>query len=263
MTDAATFDDSNSLGPREPMRGAFIAALTVHGLIIGALALSAWLGRTENWGGKTAGGGAVAIQTVASIQLQHRGLENPVANDSQSEVPQIEPTKQVDRAKQEIPKPDAIALRTKTKPKEAPVESQHHIYKSFRELAPNQQKSSIPQQVSNQMYSATPGAGQVGGMNTTLGARFSGYAAQVRDIVARNWRTNDVNPNLQTAPPVIATFDLMRDGSVRNVQIVQRSGTPALDASVLRAIQDSQLPPFPPELDKNSAKVEFTFELKR
>src|ERR1041384_4198970 len=111
MTGAATFGDASSLGPREPMgqpmRGAFVAALTVHGLIIAALALSAWLGRTEKWGDKNAGG-ATTIESVNSIPIPHRGLENPVANDSQSEVPQAEPTKQIDRAKQEVPKPDAI-----------------------------------------------------------------------------------------------------------------------------------------------------------
>jgi TonB family protein len=62
---------------------------------------------------------------------------------------------------------------------------------------------------------------------------------------------------------VIATFELMRDGTVRGIRIAQSSRVPALDFSVRRAIEDAQLPPIPAEFDKSSATVEFSFELKR
>jgi TonB family protein len=62
---------------------------------------------------------------------------------------------------------------------------------------------------------------------------------------------------------VIATFELLRDGSVRNLAILQGSGISTLDFSVRRAIQDSRFPPIPAGFDKDYAKVEFTFELKR
>jgi outer membrane biosynthesis protein TonB len=48
------------------------------------------------------------------------------------------------------------------------------------------------------------------------------------------------------------------------MQLLQTSGVPSLDFSVKRAILDaSPLPPIPPGFDRDSAKVEFTFELKR
>jgi TonB family protein len=73
-----------------------------------------------------------------------------------------------------------------------------------------------------------------------------------------------VDARIQTAPIVIATFDLMRDGSVKNLQLLQRSGISSLDSSVQRAILDaSPFPPIPPGFDRDSAKVEFQFELKR
>ena len=73
-----------------------------------------------------------------------------------------------------------------------------------------------------------------------------------------------MDARVQTAPVVIASFDLMRDGSIRNLRIVQRSGISALDYSVQRAILEaSPFPPIPAGFDKDSAKVEFTFELKR
>ena len=44
---------------------------------------------------------------------------------------------------------------------------------------------------------------------------------------------------------------------------MRRSGIPSLDLSVQEAIENSKYPPLPPEYDKSSATVEFTFELKR
>jgi protein TonB len=69
---------------------------------------------------------------------------------------------------------------------------------------------------------------------------------------------------LQTAPVVIATFDLARNGNVSNLKLLQTSNNSALDFSVKRAIQDaSPFPPMPNCIDKDTARVEFNFELKR
>jgi TonB family protein len=181
-------------------------------------------------------------------------------------VPQTR-TDPVDRVKEEIPKPDAIPIKTKmVKQKPAEVASQHQRFRPYDELDKNQLTSKTAPQVSNPMFTAQPGAGQVSAGTSTLGVRLAAYGAQIKEIVARNWRTNDVDPRRQTAPPVIATFELMRDGTIRNLEILQGSGLPALDISVKRAILDSNpLPPIPQNqgFDKPYAKVEFTFELKR
>jgi TonB family protein len=260
MSHAGTFDH------RDPMRGAFAAALTLHAALIGALVLRA-LDRSKPFGDNNPGGGAVAIQAVNSIPIPHHGEQNPLATDTQSEVPQTR-TDPVDRVKEEIPKPDAIPIKTKmAKQKPAEVASQHQRFRPYDELDKNQLTSKTAPQVSNPMYTAQPGAGPVStNANTTLGVRLSAYTSQIIGIVAQHWHTADVDPRLQTAPPVIATFELMRDGTVRNVQILQGSNIPALDISVKRAILDSnKLPPIPQNqgFDKDYAKVEFTFELKR
>jgi TonB family protein len=264
MTQTMTAD--GMLNRRDSMRGAFAAALMLHASLIGALVLHA-LDRSQPFGDKNAGGAAVAIQAVNSIPIPHHGEQNPLSNDTQSVVPQTL-TQPVDRVKEEIPKPDAIPIKTKMpKQKQAPVASQHQRFRPYDELEKNQLTSKTAPQISNPMFTAQPGAGQLSmGANTTLGVRLSAYVSQIIGIVARNWRTSDVDPRLQTAPPVIATFELMRDGTVRNLQILQGSGISALDISVKRAILDSApLPPIPQNqgFDKDYAKVEFTFELKR
>jgi len=252
------------LEEHESIRGAFLGAAALHAAIAGALALNGWLGHMDSFGAKDAGG-AVSIEAVNSIPLPHSGPENKLANESKSETPET-PAPPVERVKGEKPPPDAVPLKSKAiKKKEAPVASVRQRYRPFDQLEKNQLTAAQPPQVSNPLYSAMPGAGRVGaGANTTLGTRFAAYSAQVQQLVAQHWRTGDVDPRIQTAPTVIATFELMRDGSARNVQILQGSNIPSLDFSVKRAILDaSPFPPIPPSFEREFARVEFWFELKR
>jgi len=248
----------------DSLRGPFFGAVALHGALIGGFFLSTSLaGHRTSFGALQAGGNAIGVQAVNTIPLIHHGSPNPVANDTESEVPQT-PVKAPDRVKAEKPPPDAIPLKIKkAKKKPAEVAAARQHFRPLEELLPNQITSSSAPQVSNPAFSAVPGSGRLGtGANTTLGNRFAGYADQIRQIVASKWRTGDVNA--QSGPIVIATFDLMRDGSIRNLQLLQRSGNTSLDLSVQRAIQDSApLPPIPPGFDRDHASVEFWFELKR
>jgi TonB family protein len=55
----------------------------------------------------------------------------------------------------------------------------------------------------------------------------------------------------------------MKDGSIRNLTIVESSRISSLDSSVRRAIEGVTLPPLPTGFPHSSAKCEFTFELKK
>lgn len=253
------------LDSRESIRGAFAGAVALHVSIVAAVLISGWIAtHSDNFGAKDAGGAAVGIEAVNSIPIPHHGMENPVANDTQSETPQAPVKKPEVREKAEKPPKDAIPLKMKNLKKPAKVASERQRYRPYDELEKNQLTSTQAPQVSSKLYSAQPGSGRVGtGANTTLGNRCAGYAAQIQQLVAQHWRTGDVDPRLQTAPVVIATYTLLGDGSIRDLQLLQTSNIPTLDFSVRRAILDSQFPPIPAICGKDSAKVEFTFELKR
>ena len=250
------------LDEREPVSGAFLAALGLHVAVIGGLTLFAWVTKPETMGAPNAGGAAVGVEAVKTLPFAHSGPTNPVANDSKSDLPQT-PAKQEAVKERPIPE-DAVRLKGRT-PKKAPQVTAPSRLRPFEELAPNQLTSSQPQMVSNQAFSAMPGAGRVGtGANTTLGNRFPEYAARIQQIIAGKWRTSDVDANVRTGPPVVATFEILRDGSVRTVTLLDKSGISSLDFSVQRAILDANpLPPLPKGFDKDSAKVELWFELKR
>jgi len=256
------------LDVRESMRGGIWGSLALHGTLIGiALAYAFMNANVVQFGDPNAGGSAVGVEAVKSIPIPHQGQPNPLANDTQSQVPQT-PAKPVERKKEEAPPPDAIPLRDRNaKKKPAKLASERQRFRNYDELQQNQLTTPAAPQVSNPIYSAQPGSGRIGtGMNTTLGSRCGAYAEQIKQLVAQRWNTGGVDARLTTAPVVIATFDLNRDGSISNLKLLQTSGIEALDTSVQRAILDSSpFPPIPPVgcTDKSSARVEFNFELKR
>jgi protein TonB len=248
----------------EPLNRAFIAAVTLHVTLIAGMGIYGWVSsHHESFGAPDAGGGAIGIEAVKSIPLLHSGQQNPVANDTESQVLQ-QPSKPVEREKEEKVSPNAVGLKMK-KRLPAYVASEHQKFRPFKQIDENQVFAQQAPQVSNPLFSAMPGSGRIGtGANTTLGTHFSAYAQQIQQLVAQKWHTNDVDARVQTAPVVIASFDLMRDGRIRNLRVVQQSGVSALDYSVQRAILEaSPFPPIPAGFDKDSARVEFTFELKR
>lgn len=248
----------------EPLNRAFVAALTLHVTLLACMGIYSWVSsHHESFGAPDAGGGAIGIEAVKSIPLLHSGQQNPVANDTESQVLQ-QPSKPVEREKEEKVSPNAVALKMK-KRLPAYVASEHQKFRPFKQIDENQVFAKQAPQVSNPLFSAMPGSGRIGtGANTTLGNHFPGYAQQIQQLVAQKWHTSDVDARVQTAPIVIASFDLMRDGRIRNLRVVQQSGISALDYSVQRAILEaSPFPPIPAGFDKDSARVEFTFELKR
>jgi TonB family protein len=253
-------DRSESLGKQ------LAGSVVLHAAIFGSLVL--WgtvLAHRDVWGGPNQGGGSVAINVVNKIPLPARsGAVNPLANDTESSIPTPPPApKAVKRVEQE--EPDAIPLKGKTRQKTATVDrSAQNTWRAKQEYQPNQLYSQAGPALVSPMIGQV-GSGGVGvGQGTPFGNRFGNYVMILRQRVAEKWRTNDVDARIHTLPVAIVTFDLMRDGSVSNVHVAQSSGNTALDYSAQRAIYDaSPFPALPAAYDRNSATIEFWFELRR
>ena len=248
------------LEEQDSLRTPFVGSVLLHAGVFGLLLLSTFQFQRahETWGGPTHAGDIVTVGQVKTIPLPSRkGPINPVANDTESQVqqaPKPEPKKKVQVEEK------AIRLKSRTA-KQQPKPQALQRYRS-EPIKPNQVFSQEAPAARTPMIQKA-GTGEIGvGPNNILGDRFGAYADLVIRRVSDKWDTAGLAG--QAAPIVIVTFDILRDGSIRNVQIVQRSGNSSLDYSVQRAVTDAApFPPLPPNFDRSEANVELRFHLQR
>ncbi len=253
----------------ESLRKPLLRSLALHGAVFAVLAISISLPqhKVEPWGDLNGGGpGSVAISMVNRIPLPSRaGIVNPVANDTESSVP-APPPKPKEARKALPPEPDAIPLKGRAAKRAATESASTNKWRAQQQDRPNQLYSTTGPALVSPMIGQT-GSGGVGvGQGGPFGNRFGWYVDLLKRRVAEKWRTGDIDARIRSAPPVVVTFMIQRDGTVppNSVRIVQRSGNPALDYSAQRAVLEaSPLPQLPPGYEKNDATVEFWFELKR
>jgi len=197
---------------------------------------------------------------VKSIPLPSRtGRVNPVANDTESQVqqaPKPEPKKQV-----KVPDEKAIPLKSRSAQKQPKQQAQQR-YRA-EPLRENQVTSEQAPAAVSPMFQK-PGTGEIGvGPNDAFGNRFGAYADLVIRRVSEKWDTAGL-AGLRTAPLVTITFDIQRDGSVKNFRIAERTGNSTLDYSAQRAVMDAApFPPLPQGFERNVANVELRFHLQR
>jgi len=263
MTPRSMTSRIDILDEQDSLRAPFLGSVAFHAAVFGLLTIGgiSYQHSREIWGGpKTQAGDAVQVNAVKNIPLPSRtGPVNPVANDTESQVqqpPKPEPKKQV-----KLPEPKAIPMKSRFVEKQ-PRQQAPQRYRPYPPV-PNQVFSSQAPAAVSPMFEK-PGSGGVGiGPNSVFGNRFGAYADLVVKRISEKWSTSGL-AGMTSAPVVIVTFDILRDGSIRNPQIAQRSGNTTLDYSSLRAVTDAApFPPLPAEYDRNVANVEVHFQLQR
>jgi len=220
-------------------------------------------------GSPTGGGiGSVMVSPVATIPLPSRsGPENPVANPTESAVPEPPKAKTKAQPKVKAVEEKAIPLKSRNAEKRpAEAASRPNKWREQQKDLPNQTYSDVGQQVNTKMYGITGGGGVGVGDSSPFGTQFGWYATALRDQVARNWNTTGLDPRITTAPAVVVSFTIKRDGTVdaRSVRVVQTSGNSVLDVSAQRAVLEAvPFPALPPQFPRDHADVELRFELRR
>jgi protein TonB len=253
------------LDERDPMRRPLLASAALHGALALLLTVGSFIKRTpEHWGDPLSTGGSTVVNPVARIPMPARtGELNPVANDTESQVPKAPPeAKPATRAPE--PAPDAIAIKGRETKKSSPKTAANDRYRPYETPRQNQVFSSAGGALVSPIMGTT-GSGTTGlGTGSPLGDRFGAYASLLAQRIAQNWRTQDIDPRIKTAPPVVVNFTLMRDGTIRNIGVKQSSGNPLIDRSAVRALYDlGKFEPLPRAYERNEAVIEFWFELKR
>ena len=103
---------------------------------------------------------------------------------------------------------------------------------------------------------AALGAGGRGGPGIVKGIDFIIYQNRMLSTIKENWAWVGQRSNLR----VVVHFGIKENGEVVGLKIVQPSGDPSYDESVLRAVKKSSPLPAPPEsYRKDFADVELTF----
>jgi protein TonB len=258
----------DNLDQRNSLSVPLVVSVVVHGGLFSLIALYTSLGMSGRvtWGNphSLGGGGSVGVQSVKQLPMPVRsGATNPVANDTESRVPQAP---KPEPKKVRAPEPDAIPLRARDVPRKSTFmrSQQPSDYQNRQQGRANQLYSSKGQALSSNMFGGMQGTGGVGVGRGTFGSRFGWYSDLLEQRVSQKWRTDEVDPRLQTAPPAIVTFEIRKNGSIGSVKILQSSGNRALDYSAQRAIfEAAPFPPLPQGYDRDSAQIEFWFQLKR
>jgi TolA protein len=105
---------------------------------------------------------------------------------------------------------------------------------------------------------AALGPGGRGG-GTVKGMEFIIYQNRMFSSIKENWAWVGQRSNLR----VVVHFSIKDNGEITGLKIVQPSGDPSYDESVVRAVKKSSpLPPPPESFRKDFADVELTFRPK-
>ena len=263
-----------SYAPAHPgadnLKKPFVWSVVLHGLLFGSLAVSTLLShRGDAWGGP--GGNSVAVGLVGN--LPGVNLPRPEA---------VTTSRVVDTSKglyksEPQPKPKEVEPETKKIPEFAKEKAPHYVTRPSKILEDKTPppanavpyggggSPAMPYSSQFTMSGATQGgmgfSGPGGGDFT---GRFPSYVDGVRNRISSNWLQSTVDPSVRWAPRAQFSFQVLRDGTVANVQMTQSSGNRSVDNSALRAIlSSSPMSPLPSGYSGNSVTVEFWFEFRR
>ncbi len=257
------------LDEQERLGKPLVGSLALHvGVVAFLIAFNWWTnhGRVQ-LGDPNAMGGAVGITPVSSIPLPHRtGQTNMVANDTESQVPSA-PKKVKETKRTPREDPDAIPLRTKKRNKRLQeLVARNQTYRPVDSDVRNQVYSSTGAAVQSPLFGGQAGMGGTGLGNGVFGQRLGWYAQLIQQTIANHWgmESASISGATTSSRRVTLAFAIQRDGSITGVRVLESSGNPQVDYAAQRAVlKSSPLRRLPEEFERNTANVEFWFQLQR
>jgi protein TonB len=257
--------------PPPSLTAPFSAALVLHAVFAALLLLPFFHGKQgESWGGP---GGSISVGLVGNV---------PAVPLPKPDV--VSASRVVDESKglykKEPPPPpeiknDAIPIPKfdKLKPPPKYVTKPSKVLENPKPPPPN----AIPYGGGGTPTVPTTSFALGAGTATQAGMGFSGpggggdfaskydwYVRAVQGKVSSNWLQASVDPSIQFAPRAVVTFQIMRDGTISNIQVTQSSGNGSVDTSAKRAVLGaSPVQRLPNDYSGNFVNVEFYFDFKR
>lgn len=256
------------LARQESLSGWLFVSLALHGLLF-LLAIGyamAGLHQGAGWGNPWERGGSARVNVVTSLPgmpLPAPLLATP--NTLATENPSLyqaqpKPKTELPPEAQEIPK-----FKEAIRPI-PPIRVNKRIQNQALPMPPN----AIPlgeggkPSMSYGQFVNDEGEGGLNIGEGFFGERYGWYVQAVRNRISSNWLMSTISPNITTARRVYIHFEVLRDGTLTNIQLTQSSGIEEVDRSALRAVYaSSPLGPLPQDYSGNQVSVDFYFDLNR
>jgi TonB family protein len=266
-----------SYAPHHPgvpsLKKPFFWSLAFHVAIFGSLAVSTIFSHRGDMWASSGGGGAVSVGLVA--KLPGVTLPRPEAV-TQSQV--VDTTKGLYKS-EPPPKPEPVAPDVQKIPEFKKEKAPHIVSrpsKVFEDKTPPPTNAvpyggggapALPYSSSGAFAMNGPtqaGMGFGGPGGGDFAGRFAAYVTGVQNRISSNWLQSSIDPSVRWAPRATFTFQIMRDGTVANIQMIQSSGNRSVDNSMLRAIQSSNpMSALPSNYSGSSVAVTFDFDFRR
>lgn len=245
-------------------------SMGLHLILFGSLLISTLFSRTgESWGG-LGGDNGVSVGLVA--RLPGVNLPRPEAV-TQSRV--VDTSKGLYKA-EPPPKVKEPETNAKQIPEFTKEKAPHYVSRPSKILEDKTPPPAnavpyggggaptLPYSTFSMNGATQGGMGFNGPGGGDFAGRFPAYVDAVRNRIAGNWLQSTIDPSVRWAPRAQFTFQILRDGTVTNVQLTQSSGNRSVDDSALRAILNSSpVSGLPSNYSGGSVNVDFWFEFRR
>ena len=231
----------------ESLKKPFMWSIVFHGLLFGSLVVSTiYSHRGDTWG-SAGGGGAVSVGLVGKAPRNHAAP--PRSRNHEPACGHHQGPLQVRAAE---PKPKEIEPDVKKIPEFTKEKAPHYITRPSKvfedktppppNAVPYGQGGSPALPYSTFAMNSGPTQGGMG-FSGPGGGDFAGQIPFLRGRRAEPDQQQLVavhgGPGVRWAPRASFTFQVLRDGTVTNVQMMQSSGNRSVDNSALRAILSS------------------------
>lgn len=277
----------------ERLSRAVWASVGLHTALAVLLIASPWFfpANSELWGSENGGGDAISIQTVSGSGLPLPAPPNPrpdaIGNDSaglSEAVPQPEAAAPPETAPEDaepVPEefeeefevaeaPEPEPTPPPAPPKPVPTPPAPRLPEPPRDPVAPPSDNAIPfgqggrPDVSGGTFGNDQGAGGLEVGDGAFGSQFGTYVSAMKQKIANNWFQSMVNASVPSGSRVTLTFDILRNGNIADVRVVEPSGNPTLDESAERAIsRSSPLGTLPARFSGSRISVRFWFEFRR
>ncbi|HWT87584.1 MAG TPA: energy transducer TonB [Candidatus Angelobacter sp.] len=241
-----------------------------HVVLIGLMILSAFFKWPGNqWAGAGGGGDNIKVNLVGSAGIPMP--KQPVVTESNV----VDPTKSLHK-EEEKPKPPEPPTKAEKVPqfeKNKPPLPPTHKSKVFekKQLEP---ENAVPGHGgppnlptgAGSTPGSSPGLAIKGEGGGDFASRYGWYIDSVKRRIQQNWLQNTIDPNVRTARMAKTTmeFTIGRDGTIKDIRMVQSSGNMSMDNSGQRALlASSPLPALPSDYSGSYVRVTFDFDLSQ